>query len=222
MSDNMPMQEPSQALSRSAGQPKAAPVPVEDLLRGESLFPREGSSLDRQRLVPTTAITRILRADEIDAAVDLFKRSPGWEDYAEDFRKDAARFLSDSPSAVYGVFEDRVTPKGEACSTIVGVGILIREQWDFAYWAVTWVMVDPNMRGKGYGERLMDAILDHAKHHQATTTNPNTRVLLSAVDEAATRFYEKLGFKTLLPGPIPNGECLMYRDVTGPGLPLLE
>jgi ribosomal protein S18 acetylase RimI-like enzyme len=73
---------------------------------------------------------------------------------------------------------------------------------------------------QGYGRQIMDALHDHAKQMQGETWNPNCRVLLSAIDEDAASFYTKLGYEKLREGPIPNGECLMCRDISGPGLEL--
>jgi hypothetical protein len=83
-----------------------------------------------------TSSTRVLTHEDLPAAVALFERAPGWEEYAKHFEADAKRFISDPPSAVYGVFREEL---------LVGVGAIIREHWDFAYWAVSWVMIDVEM-----------------------------------------------------------------------------
>ena len=186
----------------------------ENPLDGASLRLTSQDSQGIERPSPANTVARALTSADLSAAEQLFRKSEGWEEYAEDFRADALRYIKEPPSAVFGLFEE-----GER---LVAVGVLMRQHWDFAYWALSWVMVDPDMRRKGYGEQVVHAMLDHAKQHQETTTNPNCRVLLSAVGEQATRFYEKLGFSRLYDGPLPNGECLMLRDVTGPGLPLLD
>lgn len=185
-----------------------------DLLNGEMISQPRATAANGEVKARLRTTSRLLTQGDLDAAVGLFNRSPGWEDYAEAFRKDAERYLSNQPSAVYGVFAEN--------GALAAVGIVIKEDWDFAYWAVTWVMVDQEMRGQGYGERVMSTLIDHAKAYQVTRPNRNCRVLLSAVDEDATRFYQKLGFAVLLSGPLPGGECLMYRDIAGPGLPRLE
>ena len=192
------------------------PEPSEGATRSELVsgtlppMPKGGPASD----VPSPErifLSRVLTKSDLSAASALFENAPGWESYAAAFRSDAERCLNSSQSVVIGIFRGEV---------LVAVGMIDKERFDFAYWSVTWVMVDTAMRRSGLGRMVMEALIEHAKLKQADSHNPNCRILLSAVDDAAASFYENLGFTSLMRGPLPGGEQLMAKDVCGPGLPL--
>lgn len=153
-----------------------------------------------------------LTVDHLDDAKQLFYKEPGWgQFYGDKFRVEAEQALSMPPSAVKGIF----LPSGK----LVGVGVALKEAFDYAYWSLTWIMVDNEHRNQGLGRVVVDTLLGHAKTEQAKSHNPNCRVLISAVTGQHMFYSRGWGFKTLAEGPL-EGEQLMLLDVTGPGLPL--
>jgi GNAT superfamily N-acetyltransferase len=149
---------------------------------------------------------------QLDDAKQLFYKDSDWgEFYGDKFRVEAEQVLSMPPSAVKGIFLP--------CGKLVGVGVVQKEGFDYAYWSLTWIMVDSDYRNQGLGRVVVDTLLDHAKTEQAKSHNPNCRVLISAVVGQHEFYSRGWGFKTLAEGPLP-GERLMMLDATGPGLPL--
>lgn len=156
--------------------------------------------------------SREITLADIPAAAGLFLRDPQWgEFYSERFRNEAEALIRRAPGSLRGIF----TPAGR----LLAVGAIDKAGFDYAYWSITWVMVDWEHRGLGLGRAVIDDLLRHAKEIQQRSHNPNLRVLLTTADDVAP-FYEKgWGFQTIQRGPLP-GEHLMSLDVVGPGLPL--
>lgn len=156
--------------------------------------------------------SRPLSVPELDGAHALFARDPDWgEFYGEKFRAESEAILNMPPSGVIGTF----LPDGK----LVGVGVAVKEAFDYAYWSLTWIFVDIDARGQGFGRVIVDSLLHHIKVEQGRSHNPNARVLLSTTEDVE-KFYERgWGFKTLSDGPLP-GERLMMLDLVGPGLEL--
>jgi GNAT superfamily N-acetyltransferase len=159
-----------------------------------------------------TCSSRLLLVQELDPARALFVRDPGWgEFYGNKFRIEAEQIMKTPGSGVVGVFQpgDR----------LVGLGVAAKEPFDYAYWSLTWIFVDVDQRGGGFGRVVVDSLLSHIKARQEESHNPNARVLLST-SEDVEKFYQRgWGFKTLADGPLP-GERLMMLDLVGPGLNL--
>lgn len=89
--------------------------------------------------------SRPLTLEDLEAAEQLYLSSPGDAKNAAEFRKDAEYYISTPPSAVMGLF----SPNQE----LLAVGCIERARWDNAYWHITWVLVDSNLRGGGSGNR---------------------------------------------------------------------
>ena len=160
----------------------------------------------------STCSSRLLAIEELDTARALFVRDPDWgEFYADKFRTEVEALLRSPPSGVIGVF----TSNG----TLVGVGVAAKEPFDYAYWSITWIFVDADVRGQGYGRVVVDAVLAHIQGAQEKSHNPNARVLLSTSDDVEKFYQRGWGFKTLSDGPLP-GERFMMLDLIGPGIPL--
>lgn len=172
--------------------------------------PRKASGSDTDPSESCTSASLSLR--DLDAAAQLFYRDPDWGSfYGDKFRSEAEQIFSAPPSAVKGVF----LPDGK----LVGVGVVQKENFDYAYWSLTWIMVDIDYRNQGFGRVIVDTLLAHAKTEQEKSHNPNCRVLISAVAEQNMFYSRGWRFKTIAEGPLP-GEQLMLLDVNGPGLPL--
>jgi ribosomal protein S18 acetylase RimI-like enzyme len=156
--------------------------------------------------------SRLLLAQELDLAQALFVRDPSWgEFYGNRFRNEAAQIMNTPGSGVVGVFQPN--------ERLVGVGVAAKEPFDYAYWSLTWIFVDVDVRGAGFGRVVVDSLLSHIKARQEESHNPNARVLLST-SEDVEKFYQRgWGFKTLSDGPLP-GERFMMLDLVGPGLNL--
>ena len=163
-------------------------------------------------IAPSQCSSRLLSIQELDQAKALFVRDPDWgEFYGNKFRVEAEQIMKVPPSGAVGVF----LPDGK----LIGVGVAAKEPFDYAYWSLTWIFVDIDARGAGFGRVIVDSLLHHVKAQQEQSHNPNARVLLST-SEDVEKFYERgWGFKTLSEGPVP-GERFMMLDLVGPGLPL--
>jgi len=161
---------------------------------------------------PARCSSRLLSLGELDQARALFVRDPDWgEFYGNKFRAETEEILKAPPSGAIGVF----LPEGR----MIGVGVAVKESFDYAYWSLTWIFVDIEARGGGFGRVIVDSLLHHIKAQQELSHNPNARVLLSTSADVE-KFYERgWGFKTLSEGPLP-GERFMMLDLVGPGLPL--
>ena len=159
-----------------------------------------------------SATVRPVSAQDIDAATRLFERDPGWGSfYGEKFRGEAAAALRVSPSTVLGCFLSN--------GTVVAVGGAFKEPFDYAYWSLSWIFVDVDARGHGFGKLIVDSLIAHARNEQLKSHNPNCRVLLSTTSNVAGYYEREWGFRSILTGPLP-GEHLMSLDVVGPGLPI--
>ncbi len=173
---------------------------------------KEGHRDQKSSVDISYCTSRPLRVDELDLARELFVRDPDWgKFYGDKFRQEAERAVLSPPSAICGTF----LPDGR----LVGVGAALKEGFDYAYWSLTWIFVDMEMRGKGLGRVVVDSLLLHIKGEQAKSHNPNVRVLLSTTEDVASFYGRGWGFNTISTGPLP-GEHLMMLDLVGPGLPL--
>ena len=137
--------------------------------------------------------------------------------------------LQDAPTAFASSYEEecnrpldkvaaRLGPQpGESCvfgafvdGALVGmVGLKRDEHIKLAHKAFIWgVYVAPTMRGRGAGQKLMKAALDHA------ASWPGLRQVylgVNAVNQPAIRLYERMGFATYGREPacmIVNGEAI--------------
>jgi GNAT superfamily N-acetyltransferase len=155
---------------------------------------------------------RTLSLQEIDMATKLFERDPDWGSfYGEKFRVEVAQAIKAPPSTLHGSFS--------VDGSLMAVGAVFKEPFDYAYWSLSWIFVDVDARGRGFGRQIVDSLIAHARAEQLKSHNPNCRVLLSTNSSVAA-FYEKgWGFLSIHSGPLP-GETLMSLDVEGPGLPM--
>jgi GNAT superfamily N-acetyltransferase len=162
---------------------------------------------------PLGTTARFLSSNDLDCAVRLFEKDPGWGTfYGEKFRDEMQTSLTQPPSAVFGLFTEE--------QRLIAVGAVLKELFDYAYWSITWIFVDLDHRGKGVGRTLVRTLLEYAQQQQKLSHNPNCRVLLSANSQKSAAFYQsEFGFRTLAEGPL-DGEHLMYVDLSGPGLPI--
>ena len=72
------------------------------------------------------------------------------------------------------------------------------------------IAVSPEARGKGVGEMLMRAALDHLSGRSA-----RVKLLVAAGNEAAIRLYSKLSFEEtgkVIPGYYPDGDDALEMD----------
>lgn len=173
--------------------------------------PRSGLSTS-QTPEKHSAIIRPVSLQEIDAATKLFERDPGWGSfYGEKFRREAAAALRAPPSTIHGCFFSD--------GSVVAVGGVFKEPFDYAYWSLSWIFVDVDARGLGFGKLIVDSLLAHARNEQLKSHNPNCRILLSTTSKVAGFYEKEWGFRSILTGPLPE-EHLMSLDGVGPGLPI--
>ena len=142
MSSNNPFFPPNMKCSAQTG--RASPVEG-------TLPPVSGEivSLENRAGLMQLGI-RPIEFAELDQAVKLFSTTPGWENYAENFRGEAIQFIESPLSAVLGAFMRD--------GTLVATGCAIKESFDFAYWSITWLMVDQALRGQGVGAQIVRGI----------------------------------------------------------------
>ena len=175
---------------------------------------------DASRVTPSAGLcpqkelltVRTLSLQEIDMATKLFERDPNWGGfYGEKFRVEVAHAIKLPPSTLHGSFSSE--------GRLIAVGAVFKEPFDYAYWSLSWIFVDVDARGRGFGRQIVGSLIAHARSEQLKSHNPNCRVLLSTSSSVAA-FYEKgWGFRAIHSGPL-SGESLMSLDVEGPGLPM--
>jgi GNAT superfamily N-acetyltransferase len=167
----------------------------------------------RTQALVTSCTARNLTANDLDAAKRLFVKDQDWgEYYGGLFRQEAESIIARPPSAVKGLFLSD--------GSLAAVGVVEKAGFDFAYWTLTWVMVDNAYRGQGLGRAIIDTLIEHAKREQSVGyRNQNCRILISAVLDQAQFYAHYWGFKPLMEGPL-QGEQLMGLDAKGPFLPL--
>jgi GNAT superfamily N-acetyltransferase len=166
---------------------------------------RKGSAEEAK--LPTTITIEKIESAEVIASAKAIVNDEWGGFYGDKFEQEALQIMRQAPSIIHGYY----LPSGQ----LVGVGCLLRAGFDYAYWSLTWIMVDKAHRGLGIGKAIVDSLLDYARDEQAKCHNPNCRVLLTTTKP---EFYSKnWNFKTITEGPLA-GEHLMMLDVVGPGL----
>lgn len=90
-------------------------------------------------------------------------------------------------------------------------GYLDREDATIAHLASMWV--EPSHRRRGVGRLLVEGIINWACEHRAEAL----RLGVTSNNEAASRFYERLGFrKTGRTAPYPNNPALVENEMIRP------
>ena len=169
------------------------------------------STLHLRRLTPADAEAfRALRLDALSTAPEAFGSSTE-EEAARPMDVVRARLSDTGPDAVFGAFagDDLIGIAG----FMLGPGIKKRHR------GVLWgVFVRPGWRGRGAGERLVRAVIEHAAGHALML---HATVVVS--NATARDIYHRLGFvpygiepRALRVGDTFHDEEMLMLDLTAP------
>lgn len=184
------------------------------------MFQEQGVQNTYQRSLVSRTTSRVIGRDDLDAATHLFLKDPDWGAfYGEKFRAEAAHVMDIARAEGVGAHQSAIVGTFSDSGKLVGVGAAFKDGCDYAYWSISWVMVDSDLRGQGLGRVVVDSLLHHARIEQEKSHNPNCRVVLSTTKDLEEWYSTHWGFRTIDTGPL-EGERLMRLDLVGPGLPL--
>ena len=108
-----------------------------------------------------------------------------WPDYADDFPKEVKSCVGSGDGTFLVVIGD---------GQVIGLGGIQISLMSYAVWNITWLLVDPEYRGKGIGGMLVRKLEDYAKEHRDSRENELAICLTTGV----ASFYEKLGYKAVV------------------------
>lgn len=128
---------------------------------------------------------RILGTNEIPEASKLIRKQ--WGDLYGAFFADEAETLIQQPSnAVYGNFSDD--------GSLQGLGMVTKDQIDYALWGITWLVVSEKERERGIGSKILSTLEEYAVINQNDYPTNDCLVLLTTTMPG---FYIKRGYKVV-------------------------
>ncbi len=143
-----------------------------------------------------------LNADA-NRVMDLFRRAG---DYARlesgrDPDLDYLRENFDGPPSL--AREDRFTLALEEGDTLLGTAGYIRNFYEPGEWYMGLLLLDPAIRGQGYGTKLAQRVIDHARREGGS----RIRIAVLDANPNARRFWERQGYvlERTVPGD-PEGD----------------
>lgn len=147
----------------------------------------EPSSTKNPTDSPVLGAVERLDATDLQEAADLVSAEWGAE-YRRLFTVEMGHLLG----TPYTVLLGAKTAQGDVC----GIAVINKSEMDFEYWAITWVVVAPRMRGQGLGKRLVEAAEAYVLHHKNDYPISRSRAIIQ-LTTTKPGFYEALGYKSV-------------------------
>lgn len=120
--------------------------------------------------------------------------------YAAHFLEEVRSLVDLRAHVLFGVFSET--------KDLLAIGLITKEQIDYALWGITWLVVKKEHRKQGIGKTLLERMEDFAAVSQADYPTDDCLILLTT---ATPDYYRRFKYEVIKQW---NQSTLMIKDIS--------